>query len=256
MMAVLNSAGLNITKSPQDERVSLATEGPLFLSFVVCGSRQNFSELRFAIDISRGGVGANVRPMPNSSPVRDSDAETYGISTSLSNVTSSYFEICNEILVRVWTDHPNVLGSTVELLLRVRIMSRIRTSRGGKYFLYLPDEVPTTTTAVITTAAMAASTASTSEISTTYTQLPMGGEGAVDQSAPAPTEDTPTTIIVMVSAILGSLLFVSISINIIVVVAALKHKRRGNRKYVGGVESAGTANNDQETSTAVVLDQE
>lgn len=256
MMAVLNSAGLNITKSPQDERVSLATEGPLFLSFVVCGSRQNFSELRFAIDISRGGVGANVRPMPNSSPVRDSDAETYGISTSLSNVTSSYFEICNEILVRVWTDHPNVLGSTVELLLRVRIMSRIRTSRGGKYFLYLPDEVPTTTTAVITTAAMttAASTASTSEISTTYTQLPMGGEGAVDQSAPAPTEDTPTTIIVMVSAILGSLLFVSISINIIVVVAALKHKRRGNRKYVGGVESAGTANNDQET--AVVLDQE
>jgi hypothetical protein len=132
--------------------VPLETDSPLLLSFMVCGSREGFEALHLKIKlVSCNGAGAQLTPRLNSSLVRDSNAERYGISVTLLNATSPRHEMCNEVLVRVWTDHSSVHNSTIELLLNIKPDGERfpQTFEGGSYFLHLPGNVTTVPTPVV-----------------------------------------------------------------------------------------------------------
>jgi hypothetical protein len=145
-------SGFDVSMSPKQESVTLKVGSPLFLSFMVCGSRESFETLSFKIKIlDSSGAGAQLTPRLNSSLVRDSNAERYGISVTLLNAASPHHEMCNEVLVRVWTDQSNVQDSSIELLLNIKPDGERfpRTFRGGSYFLHLP--IPTVPTPVVMT---------------------------------------------------------------------------------------------------------
>lgn len=112
---------------------------PLILSYVVCGTRQNLERFRFKVTISQDGIGGgDVRPQLNAPLVWDNVAEARGISVSLWNITSRPgYEMCVEILIRVWPDHPKVVDSTVELKLGINI-GRIPREYPGGIFRLLP----------------------------------------------------------------------------------------------------------------------
>ena len=118
--------------------MSLDTDGrPLILSYVVCGTRHNLERFRFKVTVSQDGIGGgDVKPQLNGPLVRDDIAEARGISASLWNFTSPDYEMCNEVLVRVWTDHSKVVDSTIELKLSITVGRIPREYPGGKFRLH------------------------------------------------------------------------------------------------------------------------
>ena len=133
-----------VTKFP----VSLQTDAPLFLSFMVCGRTADFSQQRpnLKIDLSHR---VRLTPRLNASLVRNRQAEIFGLTLSLSNTTSPNFEMCNEVLVRVWTDHPAVQNASIELLLITQTSPIPDVFRCGSYFLYSPMAAPVSVTTLI-----------------------------------------------------------------------------------------------------------
>lgn len=136
-------SGLEVIRYPKEESVSLETDGrPLILSYIVCGTRDNLERFRFKITISQDGIGGgDVRPILNAPLIRDSTAEARGISASLWNIPSPDYEMCNEVPIRVWTDHAKVLNSTIELKLGIKDGRIPREYPGGKFRLYYPEKV-------------------------------------------------------------------------------------------------------------------
>lgn len=140
--------------------MSLDTDGrPLIIAYIVCGTRHNLERFRFKVTISQDGIGGgDVIPHLNAPLVRDDIAESRGISVSLWNISSPDYEMCNEVAVRVWTDHSKVVDSTIELKLAINIGRIPREYPGGKFRLHRPEQ----TTHVVTSEAdsIAATTSS------------------------------------------------------------------------------------------------
>ena len=95
LLLYIVSADFVVTKFPRDEAVSLQTDAPLFLSFMVCGRTADFTQQRpnLKIDLSHR---VRLTPRLKASLVRNRQAEIFGLSLSLSNTTSPNFEMCNE----------------------------------------------------------------------------------------------------------------------------------------------------------------
>lgn len=230
--------------------MSLQNDGPLILSYMVCGSRDAFRQLGSIIirTSHRDTGGADIIPKPNFSLIRDSNAVAHGITASLlSNQMSPDFETCNEILVRVWTDHPNVVDLQIDLVLGIMVGTRVSNFDGVRHFLFLPDDVTTpatvATTADITTdAATTATTADTTVTTagrtttlvlptlTTASQPPGIGDPSIMLCSSSPVKS------VLISAILGSLLLVAMVI--IVILVAVMVVTHGRRKGVQSTEEA------------------
>ena len=137
ILAQLLFAGLDVTRYPEGESVSLDTDGrPLILSYIVCGTRYNLERFQFKITVSQDGIGGgDIKPQLNAPLVRDATAEARGISTSLWNVTSPEYEMCNEVPIRVWTDHSKIVDATIELKLGIKVNRIPEVYRGGKFRL-------------------------------------------------------------------------------------------------------------------------
>ena len=232
------SADFVVTRSPQEEAVSLQTDAPLFLSFMVCGRTADFVQqrLNFKIDLSRNGAKVRLTPRLNSSPVRDSQADRLGLSLSLLNTTSPNFEMCNEVLVRVWTDNPAIQNASIELLLITQTGPVPDVFRCGSYFLYSPVAAPvsatTPTPVTVTTPGIVTTPPSTTASQNAVSMQPQmnTGEGAATPQTTASdsikqSTDECATIYLVISAILGSLLFVAIVI-IIILSLVIKHHRK------------------------------
>ena len=137
--------GLEVTRYPEGESVSLDTDRPLLLTYMVCGTRHDLERFRFKVTVSQDGIGGgDVKPQLNGPLVRDDIAEARGISASLWNYTSPDYEMCNEVAIRVWTDHSKVVDSTIELKLGISIDRIPREYPGGEFRLYYPEDVVTT----------------------------------------------------------------------------------------------------------------
>lgn len=217
-----------VTRSPQQETVSLATDIPLILSFMICGRTVDFTEQRinFFVDFSRNGGSMRLTPQFNAPLVRDSSqAETYGLSLSRANTTDPNFEMCNEVLIRVWTDHPNVQNASVELVLVARIGSVPDVFKCGSFFLYSPP-VSVVTPVSVTTLSPPSTTGSEGVVS----MQPHMNAGATPQTTAADSikqsTDECVTVYFALSAILGSLLFVAIIV-IIILSLVIKYLRKG-----------------------------
>ena len=157
-LSLLLFAGLDVTRWPEGESVSLDTDGrPLILSYIVCGTRHDLERFQFKITVSQDGIGGgDVKPQLNAPLIRDATAEARGISASLWNVTSPDYEMCNEVPIRVWTDHSKVEDSTIELKLGIKVGRIPEVYRGGKFRLVRNPEPATpimTTQASVTTQA-------------------------------------------------------------------------------------------------------
>ena len=129
--------------------MSLDTDGrPLILSYIVCGTRHNMEKFQFKITVSQDGIGGgDIKPQLNAPLIRDATAEARGISASLWNVTSPEYEMCNEVPIRVWTDHSKVVDSTIELKLGIKVNRIPEVYRGGKFRLvHNPPATPIMTT--------------------------------------------------------------------------------------------------------------
>ena len=244
--------------------MSLEHDGPLFLSYMVCGGRESFQILSLRIDVS----GVRVTPSLGSSSVPDSNAEMHGVSVTVQNRTS---QMCKEVLVRVWTDHPNVQNAFVYLVLIFETSQRVpETFRRGRYFLFSPDDVTTQSTTSTTTSDAVTSETTTSEAvnsetatseavnsETTTEDVPAierigvgattdanAGEGNVrgvtSPPTPPPTTLDCATLNIVTSAVLGSLLVVAVVIIIVLVVVVMKLGRKGVRRSKGYAENAGS----------------
>ena len=155
-LSLLLFTGLEVTRYPEGESVSLDTDGrPLILSYIVCGTRHDLERFQFKITVSQDGIGGgDIKPQLNAPLIRDATAESRGISVSLWNVTSPDYEICNEVPIRVWTDHSKVVDSTIELKLGIKVGRIPEVYRGGKFRLVHNPELATpimTTQASVTT---------------------------------------------------------------------------------------------------------
>lgn len=217
--------------------MSLATENPFNLSFTVCGTRQNFGNLRLLIRISQDNAGTNI--------MWDADAETHGITASLSNLPSLDYELCNSVIVRVWPEHPGVQDSSVELLLSIltRPLRSPLVFSGGMFFLYSPDEettavptpVPTASIPPVSTSEPPVTTvlptaSATTSVSINTISMQHNGEIEVTSgSTPVDnllTDDIGYTAIhLVIEAVLASLLLVAIVI-IVVLAAVIKCRRK------------------------------
>lgn len=173
--------------------MSLETDGrPLILSYIVCGNRHNLERYRFKITVSQEGIGGgDVKPILNAPLVRDSIAEARGISASLWNITSPDYEMCNEIPIRVWTDHPKVLDSTIELKLSIKVGRIPREYPGGKYRLYYPEKVvPSTMTTSEPTIEVATTSEPTAEAATT-TAAESASSTTLESVTDSPSKELP-----------------------------------------------------------------
>jgi hypothetical protein len=139
--------GLEVTRFPGEEMVSLETDHrPLVLSYVVCGHRAHLQRFRIKLTVSQENIGGGDITLKRNTPlVYDSVAENRGISASLWNMTSQDYEMCIEVPVRVWPDHPKVQDSTIELKLGIRLGRIPRVYPGGKFHLFTPEKVIETT---------------------------------------------------------------------------------------------------------------
>jgi hypothetical protein len=160
-------SGLEVTKYPSDEVVSLKNDGrPLIIFYTVCGDRDHLQKFRLKLTVSQENIGGGDITLKRNTPlVYDSVAENRGISASLWNMISPDYEMCIEVPVRVWPDHPKVQDASVELKLGIKKGGRFPTVyRGGKFRLRILEE---TTPAATTITTPAATTITTPQPATT-----------------------------------------------------------------------------------------
>lgn len=223
-------AGLNVTRTPPREDVLLETDSPLILAFKVCGDGKAFDGISYRVRISQNGSGADLVPMFNSPLTNNEDAKLYGIAVSRWADSSPDHDMCVEIPVRIWTDHPKVVDSTIELF----IVRFPQVFSAGRHFLRSPSPVEITTTTVnVACTTITTDPSTTTTTTTTLTTSETTSSEQPDVSVmPATINELCTdciSIAVVVGAVLGSFLLAAVVI-IIVQIAVIKHLRRVNRE--------------------------
>lgn len=173
-------AGLNVRKVPSEEEVILSCDDSQFLQFIACGSPREFA-VSFEIRINgKDGVEHTITP-PNNSPLGyGRDAEAYGItSTTLMRQPLDMFEMCKDILVRVWCHHRYITMYSpiriefVHTRTRTRPPSQSITS-GGNFSLRFQEPPPTTVASpptIVSTAFPTTFSITTFNIGTTQSQI-------------------------------------------------------------------------------------
>lgn len=152
---------------------------PQNISVEVCGSEQN---LTFQVRVIAGG--SKVVLMALSDAISHTDnREDYGVAAILSNV-SHECEVCWDISLAIWTDHPNVMNATV--VFQGRKLQSFDLFNITKFHIYFPEETPATLAIVAT----AESTSSTSN-------LPQEHKIIIVLAASIPTAVVTTIIIVL-----------------------------------------------------------